>query len=264
MAAELYYARQGANSDSRTLLAGSAPIDLTLDSQKSTPFALTLTPTPDADYIPYEGPADLILHIQLASASTTSPFGPTPIQARINTADFAMKLPLNEYHDRLTGEAESKSGIEILAQGVVEKAALPGSLVTYAFDVRNTGSGTDAFIIDAAGNDAGRASLVPNGVVNLAGGEMKRVTLGVNVPVDANDGTQLEVLLFVHAQNDPSKMAIARTKTTVTKQASQAVPDETNVLLAAQAQQKKSPGAGVLILSVGAAAAALLMSRRRR
>jgi hypothetical protein len=264
MAASLYYAKQGANSDSRILLAEAAPIDLTLDTQKTTPFKLTLTPTAESDYVPYEGPADLFAVIQLTANGATDTIGNTPAQARLATADFTLKLPLNEYHDRLSGASDAgQSGLEIVADGVVEKSTLPGSVVTYSFTVKNSGP-ADTFIVDGAGNDAARARIVPNGGLNLAQGESKKITVGVEVPVDANDGTQLEVLLFVHAQNDPSKMAIARTKTTVTKQASEAAPDETNVLLAAQNAQKKTPGPGIALVGLAAVGAALLAARKRR
>ena len=54
----------------------------------------------------------------------------TMIERVINTADFVMKLPLNEYHDRLTGAAEGgESSIDITANGLVEDRLRNGARV---------------------------------------------------------------------------------------------------------------------------------------
>ena len=96
----------------------------------------------------------------------------------------------------------------------------------------------------------------------LAAHETHRVTLAVHIPGDAPEGQSLEVLAFAHAQDDPSKMAIARTKTVVSKGAN-ATDDETGVLIAARDAENKSPGFEVVAF-VGAAAVVALVARRRR
>jgi hypothetical protein len=116
--------------------------------------------------------------------------------------------------------------------------------------------------LDVAGNDAKLGTLVPQGRVTLGPRETHRVTLAVHIPGDAPTGKDLEVIVFAHAQDDPGKMAIARTRTTVSTGAN-ATDDESGVLVAAREAEHKSPGVGLLGVVVGVAALALAIRTRR-
>ncbi|HUR70051.1 MAG TPA: hypothetical protein VM370_12470 [Candidatus Thermoplasmatota archaeon] len=241
--------------------------DLTFDLNTPQPFSLTLTPTEDADYIPYARGQNLVLLLTLDSGEGAGNFcclpGTTP---GLTTADFKMTLPLNEYHDKLNGLAEAGDMLEIKAGGPVEKTGLPGTTMTYAFTLVNHGASEETIDLDLAGTDALLGTLVPNGAVTLGSKETRELTLAVNIPTGKNDGEELEVLIFAHAQEDPSKSAIARTKTVIGKPGSgELAADETGVLLAAQEREEKdSPGPGALVALAGIGAALLLARRKKQ
>lgn len=245
------------------LLAEADAVSAKFDLNAPTPFKLTLRPTADADYVPYAKDQNMVLQI-VAKMDESAP--PLLTVASVNepslqTADFKMTLPLNEYHDRLTGIAEAATSLDLRADGLVEKLARPGTTMTYAFELVN-GAGRELRVsVDIAGNDARLGTLVPSGAVTLAPGETRRVTLAVRVPAEAAEGQQLEVLVFAYAQDDPGQMAIARTKTLVTL-GSAALDDETEILVAAREAERDTPALPL----VGALAAVLvaIAARRRR
>jgi len=248
------------------LLAESDSLDMTLDLSTPQPFKLTLTPLEEADYIPYARGQNMILLLRFETADDMPNiccFGAnTP---GLQTSDFKMTLPLNEYHDKLTGLSESAESLEITAVGPVEKAGFPGATLTYAFTLTNHDTEAMAVDLDTAGTDALLGTLVPDRSVHLGPKESAKITLAVRIPVDKNDGEELEVLLFAHGQEDPSKTAIARTKTLVAKTGSgDAFADETDVLLAAQAEaERDSPLGGTMVALAALAAVALALRRRR-
>lgn len=257
-------AEKGTNSEGSIVLAEGKGQKITYDLQKPSPFKIVLTPTQDADFIPYKKGQNLVLTITMKDdgfpgsgicciAGQTGPL--------LNAKDFKMTLPLNEYNDPLTGVADISSTLDLKADGPVEKTGRPGSVMTYAFDLSNGGSAPMTVQLDVAGNDASAGSLVPQGTVTVPAHGTQRVTLGVTIPDDAGEGQALEVLVFAHAQDDPSKTAIARTHTLVSKGAS-AGDDETQLLQAARAKQDKTPGIGTL--GVTALVLALAVGRRRR
>lgn len=242
------------------LLAQGQGAKVTLDMQKTTPFSIDLVPTPDADYIPYAKDQNLELQISMKSdAAFIGGFGPT--QPLLLAKDFKMTLPLNEYHDRLTGVGEAEQGLALIADGAVQKTGRPGTVMTYAFDLKN-GGGRDLTIdLDPAGNDARLGLLVPADEFSLPAGATKRVTLAVQIPGDATTGEELEVLVFAHAQEDPSLTALVRTLTTVSTGAN-ATNDESGLLLAAQEAEEDTPGFGVALAIVALAGLALLVRRK--
>ena len=259
LSAKLFLVRYGADGeDEGILLAEGSGGKVMLDMQKATPFTMDLTPLPDADYVPYAKDQNLELQVMMRSdAMSLGSFGPTEPLLLAN--DFKLTLPLNEYHDRLTGEGEAEEGLRLVADGPVEKTGRPGTVMTYAFDLKN--AARDVHIdLDAAGTDAALGIIVPSSTFELPAGGTRRVTLAVQIPGDAATGEQLEVLVFAHAQEDPSLTAIVRTLTTVSTGAN-ATDDETEVLLAARESEAESPGFGVPL--VVAALAALALLRRR-
>jgi hypothetical protein len=255
---------KGTNSEGTIVLAEGKGQKITYDLQKPSPFKIVLTPTQDADYIPYAKGQNLVLTITMKDdgfpgsnfcciAGQTGPI--------LNAKDFKMTLPLNEYNDQLAGTADVTSTLDIKADGPVEKTGRPGSVMTYAFDLTNGESVPMEVQLDVAGNDAEAGALVPHGTVTVPAHGTQRVTLGVAIPFEAAEGQVLEVLLFAHAQDDPSKMAIARTNTLVSKGAS-ASDDEAQLLQAAREQQNKTPGIGMVGMT--ALILAIAAGRRRR
>ena len=241
------------------LLAEAEPVTLTAEARAPLPFSLTLTPTEDADYVPHQPEQYLSLVIEYDHEMDRWIGG--PMDPRLLTDGFKLSLPLNEYHDKLTGVADAAAVLDLKAEGPVEKAGRPGTIVTYVFELVNGGSTDDRFEVDLAGADNRHAQVIPRGAVALAAKETKRVTVAVSIPSDAKEGEELEVLLFAHGVDDPSKTAIARTKTRVSL-GSDAVDDESAVLIAARDAERGAPGPGLALVALAGAGAALLARRR--
>src|SRR5581483_558587 len=259
VSAKLVLVRTDNGGSKPLVLAKSNSQDVSLSLNTASPFKLQMTPTPESDYIPFDSHQNLGLIIDLSQSGATPYFCciSSNEEPTLQVDGFKMVLPLNEYADRLTGISEAASAVDLKADGPVEKAGRPGTLLTYTFDLQNTGFTDDTFVLETAGTDAKRGNLVPNGEVTLAAKETKQVTLGVSIPPDFKDGQSLEVLVFAHAKSDPSKMALARTKTTVATTGN-ASSDETKVFLAAKNDAKKSPGPDAIML-LGAAGVALVV-----
>lgn len=259
--ADLRLWRDGENSDEGILLAESdvAAVDLVRD--QPVPFSLVMTPTTEADYVAFAPDQYMALTIGVAKDASVPTFFRTGDDLRLMSEDFLLTLPLLEYHDRLDGLAEAVSGLALAADGPVEKAGRPGSILTYAFTLTNAGVADMEVDLDVAGGGAEFGSLVPDGVVEIEAGATRVVTLAVSIPAGAVADEAYEVLVFAHAVDDPSKTAIARTRTTVTF-GSEATPDESAVLIAAQNAERDSPGAGAFAL-LAAVGVAVLLARRR-
>lgn len=248
------------------LLGDTDEAEITLDLSNPSPFELTFTPTEEADYIPYLRGQNVAL--VLSYEPTEEGIGsiccfPGAVPG-LRTEDFKATLPLNEYHDKLTGLAEAGDLLDLKAEGPVQKTGLPGATMTYAFTLTNRGSADEVIDIDLAGTDAALGTLVPAGSIRLAAKESRALTLAVAIPTDRNEGEELEVLIFAHAQEDPSKSAIARTKTTVAKPGSaDATADERELLTAAQDRESSDTPAPGALLAMGVLVVAAFMMRRR-
>ena len=243
------------------VLAEAEPVAVKGSPNAQVPFAFTLVPTPESDYVPHALGQNMYLVMAYEGGPETLVGDPT--LPRLPVEPFKLTLPLNEYHDRLTGVADAAAVLDLVAEGAVEKAGRPATIVTYAFTLKNGGAAEDRFEIDLAGSDSRHGEVVPRGVLALAAGESRRVTVAVSIPPNAAAGEELEVLLFAHGVDDPSKTAIARTKTKVSL-GSDAVDDESSVLIAARQAENGTPGPGLALLALAAALAALVASRRRR
>lgn len=255
--AELYYWRDTSGGGESILVAEGTPTAVTLDRQGEAAFTLALTPTEESDYIPYAPDTYLALMLAAPGLMPETLTG-NPARPRLMTEPFKLSLPLNEYHDRLSGASEVSSGLELVAKGAVEKTGRGGSTQTYAFDLSGTPGAT--VVVDLAGNDAHVGRAVPAGTLIL-GETATEILVGVELPADANPGQEFEVLLFVHARDDPTQVAIARTSTRVAAQGEDAAADETATLLEAEARTSATPGPGALALL---AALLLAISWRRR
>lgn len=269
LSAELVLVTESADGsiDEGITLAESDSQDMTLDLSTPQPFKLTLTPTEESDFIPYVRGQNMVLILRFEDGDGTPNICCfTGTTAGLTTADFKLVLPLNEYHDKLNGLTEAAESLELKAQGAVEKAGLPGTTMTYVFMLTNRGTEKQVIDLDLAGTDAAFGTLVPGYSIELGAQETKKLTLAVNIPVGKNEGEELEVLIFAHAKEDPSKSAIARTKTIIAKMGSgNAADDESGVLLAAQqAETNKTPGLGSIgaLAAIGVGVVALRQRRR--
>ena len=245
-----------------TTLAESDEQAVALDLQAPTAVSLVLTPLPEADYLAFDPESSLYLKVVLESEEQRNLCCLAQTSSALITKDFKLTLPLNEYHDKLTGVAEAAAEIDLVAEGAVEKLGRPGTTMAYVFTLKNGGSKPALLEVDLAGAGVDMGTLAPEGPFELGPGESAKLTLAVAIPPQASEGQEIEVLLFAHAQDDPGRMAIARTKTVVTL-ASDANADETDVLLAAQAADNDTPGLGALGV-LAALGVALLALRRRR
>lgn len=262
--AALTYGSWADGNGEEFVLAQSDEAAVTLARDAEAPFSLTLTPTAESDYVPYTRYQWMRLDFEYetTSGAPISGFRPDPASPHLVTEAFRMQLPLNEYHDRLTGDGVSTALIELYASGAVEKMARPGSVATYAFNVTNHAEQAIAIDVDLAGGDALLGALVPEEPFALAPGETRALTVAVEVPSEAAEGHEIEVLVFAHAVDDPSVSSIARTKTIVTM-GSDAVADEREVFLNAQAAQNETPGAPVPLLLFALVAVAVAVQRSR-
>ena len=250
--------------DEGVVLAEGMQEGLTMTLNGETAFDVPLTPTDASDYVAYKPRQNLVLRLTLESDGVGGFCCISDTTGELNTADFIMKLPLNEYHDKLTGVAEAALALDLKAIGDVEKPARPGTIVTYEFSLTNPLADAIAMEIDVAGGNADRGTVVPDGLVEVPANGAVKVTLAVKVPPEAAEGEQIEVLVFAHARDDPSKMVIGRTKTIVTL-GSGAVADETDKLIAAQqeAAENDTPAPSALLALATLGAVALLARRRR-
>lgn len=256
LAAELWLVRGG---DDALLLGEAPPLALTLDLQTSTPFALTVTPTSESDYVPYAPGQNLELRLELDS---TAPFNPQQPPA-LDVETFLLKLPLNEYNDIPTDPDGIVATVTLVAEGLVQKVARPGAVITYAWTVTNTGDETAAFEPSLAGVDAALATYAPEGALVLEAGASARLILAVDVPGGAAEGQVLEAILVVRSAADPSNLAIGRTLTTVGTGITGSA-DESEILREAQRRDDETPGAGLAALALAGALAALAARRGRR
>lgn len=238
------------------LLAEAPPMRLALDIQEPTPASLTLTPTPESDYVPYSPGQnlELILGLEFQTAALPANQPTLPVEA------FKLALPLNEYHDKPQNHDEDESTLQLVEQGPIEKTARPGTVAAYVFTLKNAGAATERIVLEAAGNDHALATIAPEGTIQLAAGETRQVTLGVAVPDGSQSGERLDVVLLARSDQDPSNLAIAHTTTLVNKGA--ATADERAIVEAAQNEGKDTPGPGLVALV--AAVAFLAIFRRRR
>ena len=265
VSAELWLTADGSSWDfeSGLLLASSDVQAIALDLQEATPFSLTLTPTPEADYIPYMQGQNMILVLRLEPEGMR-PCCTAQTMPALVTNDFLMTLPLNEYHDRIeTARGMLASPLALTAEGELAKVARPGTTATYGFTLKNDADREVTVEVDVAGTHAAAGALAPSGLLTLAPGESRSLTLGVRVPAESAADELIEVLVFAHAVDDPSLAALSRTVTRVGL-GSDAGPDESGVFAAAQESENDTPAPGALLVLAALGAAALVASRRRR
>ena len=265
VSAQLWLTAEGSSWDfeSGLLLASSDVQSIALDLQEATPFALTLTPTPEADYIPYMQGQNMALVLRLEPEGVRPCCTAQTVPALV-TNDFLMTLPLNEYHDRIeSSRGMLASPLSLMAKGDLGKVARPGTTATYEFTLKNEADREVTVDVDVAGTHASAGALAPSGLLTLAPGESRSLTLGVRVPAESAADELIEVLVFAHAVDDPSLAALSRTVTRVGL-GSDAGPDESGVFAAAQETENDTPAPGALLVLAVAGAAALAVSRRRR
>lgn len=248
------------HQNERTVLAEgiSEPQNVQRD-QKAT-FEVPLKPTKAADYVPYIQGQNLYLSIEYSAGAVTCCYvAATP---SLHVHDSSLQLPLNEYHDVITAVESTGPRLMLEAAGALEKRARPGTTMTYTFNVTNHGP-DDTFVAGVAGTDAETGRVIPERAFTLASGAARQVTLTVHVPTMSADGHQLEVILLVRSQSDPSHMAFARTYTTATT-GEDAQADESALALAAADSERETPLGGAALVVGSLVGAAMLAPLRRR
>lgn len=230
--------------------------------QANTPveFVVPIVPTADADYVAYARGQNLALLLSLESSGASVVCCDARTSPTLRLAESNLKLPLNEYRDIVTAVESVGPRLGLTTEDPLEKKALPGSTMTYVFNVTNGGE-DDTFVAEVAGSDADAGAVVPHQSFELAKGETRRVTLAVHVPFEANPEELLEVILLVRSQTNPSNMALARTFTTVTT-GSDASPDEMQRLQAAQQDERDTPAPGFALVALAALGAVAFRRRR--
>lgn len=241
-----------------TPLAQAMTSDIQLDLQTSTPVEFTITPTPESDYIPYAPGQNVVLRISMTIPGSLPTPNPQETTPAIMTGSFAMTLPLNEYADLPVWDPGIESTVGLVAQGDVERKALPGTTVTYSFTLTNKASMTDDLELGVVGNAAEMADFTPQEKIRLAQGESKVVTLAVRVPNDVREGERLEVILLARSEVDASNIALVRTATVATQDASNVDEEQ------AFKDAKGTKGAPLPpIVTLAALAMALALRRRK-
>ncbi len=254
VASEIWHSKE---KDDGALLATANATSVAFDPAAASAFTLTVTPLPDSDYVPYHRDRNFWLKLVATRPISGLVCCPAETSPGLATTDFRMTLPLNEYRDRLAGGGDAAGGISLAADGPVERAGAPGSLLTYAFALRNAGSVDETVVLDLAGADAGLATVVPDSDVSLTAGTTRRVTLAVALPPDANDGQSFDVLVLAYSKADPAKLAVGRTLTTARAEAG--ATDERAVLEKARDENRGTPA-----VAIGLAAAAIALAARSR
>lgn len=240
-------------------LADLAPATLTLDLQTPTAFTSVVTPTPEAEYIPYEPGQNFVLRLEVKPDSPAPCCNPQQPPALV-VKDFRLALPLNEYHDTPTFEVGEESSITLAPEAATEKIGRPGTTVAYPWTATNRGQASATFEVAIAGTDASKATFAPEGDVTLGPGESRRIVLAVQVPPGAQSEEILEAILVVRQKDDPSNLALGRTTTTVG--VTGAVDDERQVLEDARSQGNDAPGLGLVAMLVAILGIALARQRR--
>lgn len=256
LAAELWLTQGDAD---KTLLATATPAALTLDLQTPTDFSFVLTPTVDADFVPYGPGQNLELRLALA---TETPCCPPQSSPAILPEGFVMTLGLNEYHE---APVINEEGREVLATleatpvGPVEKRARPGTTMTFPFDIKNGGDARVSVAVEKEGTGKDLLLVHPGLLFDLEAGAMMRLFVAMKVPADANEGEVLGGVLVLRSATDPANLVIARTSTLVTN-GEDAMPDESSIFASLQGT-RDTPAPG-LALVVGALFVALVAWRR--
>jgi uncharacterized membrane protein len=93
--------------------------------------------------------------------------------------------------------------------------AEPGATVIYSHTLTNMGSHTDTFDLELSSSQ-GWAQVVPASPITLASGGQETVTVVVNVPSDASDGTVDTTEVAARSQADSTVLETVTDETTVT------------------------------------------------
>ncbi|HZY41228.1 MAG TPA: hypothetical protein VFF59_04420, partial [Anaerolineae bacterium] len=100
-----------------------------------------------------------------------------------------------------------------VAPAAAAQAGLPGTIVTYALTVTNTGSASDTFTVTVSGNAF--VTSAPATVGPLAAGASTTFNVVVTIPVGAVAGTLDSATVTVKSQGDDTTSASANLTTSV-------------------------------------------------
>ncbi len=253
----VHYARVGDGVE-RTLLADLVP---TTPGTLNGPTTLStlLVPTPDADLVPYNPHAALVLELELEGDAVTAEGAEEYLEPALTGG--RMTLPLFEYRDPVVDVFAQLAGLDLRHADRAEKFVNPGETVLFNLTLANEGAIDDVFELRVNGTNQEWARVLGDTRIFVGTGNERHVVVAVTPPTDAPDGAVTDLVVTVASVAEPTVQGNVRVEATVDSLVDRT--DEGFLVQDAEGRltSKESPGPAVGLLLAGLAAAAL---RRRR
>ncbi len=231
-------------------LTPDAPIDAGAGASQE--FRATLTPTDEADYIPYDPANNLILELRL---TTRQPRTFTTADAPKLMPGGTMTLPLLEYHDPVDDVFESLHGPLLRSVGSQQRMVNPGATAIFEVEVENARDEGATYQVALTGTKLDWARIVDASRLKMTPGASATVAVAVQVPANAADGELIDLVLSVEDIHDPTARGLIRLLAEVDTDAEHA--NDAAPLASADKQSPGLPLAWLIALGVA------LASRRR-
>ncbi len=234
-------------------LTTDAPVDVSAGAVHE--FTATLTPQPEADYIPYDPANNMVLELRLSMRQART-F--TTADAPYLEPGGSAVLPLLEYHDPVDDVFDSLDGPILRAAGAQQRLLNPGSTAIFDVEVENARDQGATYKLSLSGARSEWASVVGSGRLKMTPEGTASIQVAVQVPGDARDGDLVDLVLSAEDQQDPTIRGLIRLFVEVDTEAEH---DDDGAAPAADVV-KDAPGLSVATLVV--LAGALVALRRRR
>lgn len=232
----------------------TAPVDMLANAQHL--FEGELVPDPDGDEVPYAAGSNLYLHVELTTVGPVQSLGLAQEGPAIPPGGW-LRLPLNEWHDRVDDALRAIDGPALHAVTEQERRVNPGEAVVFHVEVENPMNRTLALRFEVTGSNSGWASL-PDDAVSVPPDSVANVTVVVRAPADAVHGERADLILQAYPAKNPAARGLLRLVAIV--ETGEDLPDE-----AATAEKlgkaKDTPAPGFLLAALALVA---LAARRRR
>ena len=256
-----------ADRGATTVLADLVPTaPQQLDNSKVWQLDADVVPRPEADFIPFQRGASMVLLLNLTTERADPPF-PGSLSPAIASGSY-MTLPLFEYHDPVNDIFISN--VELVVGSQQDRFANPGQTVLFNLTVQNHGSADATFNLDLAGTNSEWAHILPadRAVMVPAGGSyafnvVVKVPADVTVPTSAAvDKPAADLVVSATDQADPNQHALVRLYTTV--DASTHKDDSAAVALLEEKEGAKAKTPGFEAAAALAALALAFVALRRK
>lgn len=226
----------------------------------SATFTTNVTPLPEADWIPYERGAGLVLELRVLTLRPEN-FYLGPKEEPQLEPGGVLRLPLNEYEDPVKDVYSFGGAVTAVVRGPQQKPVNPGETVTFQVEMRNGGAERDTFSLRLVGSHIEWAHLLEPRPVTLDPGEKRVVTIAVNAPDDAVHGDRADLVLEVSSGSDLDVRSLVRILAVIDAETDH--PDEAEFARSIEEREaKESPPVSWALLAVTMTGAALLRSRR--